>query len=73
MSKQACEFRRSGEEPCGVRAYWLVARGRSYDAQLSCRTHLSATIVAVLEGSARVHVTVTDVTRNAVTQLDILR
>ena len=62
-----CEYRRfDGETPCGHAGHWLVARGRSYDAQVSCSHHLNATVTAVM-GHDRLHVTVTDLTREEVT------
>lgn len=43
-----CEHRHPGEEECGAPASFRVSRGRSYDAQLSCRRHLAATVDALI-------------------------
>jgi hypothetical protein len=61
-----CEFRHWPDhdpphEPCGAIGMWLVARGRSYDAQVSCGRHLSLTIQAILRHD-RLHCTVTRIT-----------
>jgi hypothetical protein len=49
----------ASEGSCGLGAMWLVARGRSHDARLSCRRHLSATCVAMLSTDRNRHLTVT--------------
>jgi hypothetical protein len=53
-----CEHRWTAGDPvCGHEARYLVSRGRKYDAQYSCRRHLSATAEA-LAGQERREVTV---------------
>lgn len=46
-----CEHRHVNEpEACGAPASYNVSRGRRYDAQDSCRRHLTATVDALAEG-----------------------
>jgi hypothetical protein len=50
-TKRTCEYHDVNEwdRPCGNRASFNVSRGRKFDAQDSCKRHLAATVVALMQ------------------------